>query len=52
MLEMEKMAAQLPRGIGFSVERPVLEERISGNQAPMLYRHLAAHRFPLPGRAL
>ena len=37
MLEMEKMAAQLPRGIGFSWSGQSLEERISGNQAPMLY---------------
>lgn len=37
MLEMEKMAEQLPRGIGFSWSGQSLEERISGNQAPMLY---------------
>jgi hydrophobe/amphiphile efflux-1 (HAE1) family protein len=37
MLEMEKMAAQLPRGIGFSWSGQSLEERISGNQAPLLY---------------
>lgn len=37
MVEMEKMAAQLPRGIGFSWSGQSLEERISGNQAPMLY---------------
>ena len=37
MLEMEKMAAQLPRGIGFSWSGQSYEERISGNQAPMLY---------------
>ncbi len=37
MLEMEKLAAQLPRGIGFSWSGQSLEERISGNQAPMLY---------------
>ncbi|MEO8615059.1 MAG: efflux RND transporter permease subunit [Luteolibacter sp.] len=37
MLEMEKMAAQLPRGVGFSWSGQSLEERISGNQAPMLY---------------
>jgi hydrophobe/amphiphile efflux-1 (HAE1) family protein len=37
MEEMEKMAAQLPKGIGFSWSGQSLEERISGNQAPMLY---------------
>jgi multidrug efflux pump len=37
MLEMETMAAQLPAGIGFSWSGQSLEERISGNQAPMLY---------------
>ncbi|MES2921732.1 MAG: efflux RND transporter permease subunit [Verrucomicrobiota bacterium] len=37
MVEMENMAAQLPRGIGFSWSGQSLEERISGNQAPMLY---------------
>ncbi len=37
MLEMEKMAEQLPRGVGFSWSGQSLEERISGNQAPMLY---------------
>ena len=37
MEEMEKMAAQLPRGIGFEWSGQSLEERISGNQAPMLY---------------
>ncbi len=37
MLEMEKMAAQLPPGVGFSWSGQSLEERISGNQAPMLY---------------
>ena len=37
MLEMEKMALQLPRGVGFSWSGQSLEERISGNQAPMLY---------------
>jgi multidrug efflux pump len=37
MLEMETMAAQLPAGIGYSWSGQSLEERISGNQAPMLY---------------
>ena len=37
MVEMEKMAAQLPKGIGYSWSGQSLEERISGNQAPMLY---------------
>ncbi len=37
MVEMEKMAAQLPRGVGFSWSGQSLEERISGNQAPTLY---------------
>ncbi len=37
MMEMEKMAAQLPRGVGFSWSGQSLEERISGNQAPLLY---------------
>ena len=37
MLEMEKMASQLPRGVGFSWSGQSLEERISGNQAPTLY---------------
>ncbi len=37
MLEMEKMATQLPRGIGFEWSGQSLEERISGNQAPLLY---------------
>jgi multidrug efflux pump len=37
MLAMEKMAAQLPPGIGFSWSGQSLEERISGNQAPLLY---------------
>ncbi len=37
MAEMEKMAAQLPPGIGYSWSGQSLEERISGNQAPMLY---------------
>lgn len=37
MMEMEKMAAKLPRGIGYSWSGQSLEERISGNQAPLLY---------------
>ena len=37
MLEMEKLAEQLPPGIGYSWSGQSLEERISGNQAPMLY---------------
>jgi multidrug efflux pump len=37
MEEMEKIAAQLPAGLGFSWSGQSLEERISGNQAPMLY---------------
>ncbi len=37
MAEMERMAAMLPNGIGFSWSGQSLEERISGNQAPMLY---------------
>jgi multidrug efflux pump len=37
MVEMEKMAEQLPRGIGYSWSGQSLEERISGNQAPALY---------------
>jgi multidrug efflux pump len=37
MEEMEKIAAQLPAGIGFSWSGQSLEERISGNQAPLLY---------------
>ena len=37
MLAMEKMAAQLPPGIGYSWSGQSLEERISGNQAPLLY---------------
>ena len=37
MDEMEVMAKKLPRGIGFSWSGQSLEERISGNQAPMLY---------------
>jgi multidrug efflux pump len=37
MQEMETMAAKLPPGIGFSWSGQSLEERISGNQAPVLY---------------
>lgn len=37
MEEMEKMAAKLPEGVGYSWSGQSLEERISGNQAPMLY---------------
>jgi hydrophobe/amphiphile efflux-1 (HAE1) family protein len=37
MEEMEKMAAKLPRGIGYEWSGQSLEERISGNQAPLLY---------------
>jgi multidrug efflux pump len=37
MDEMEKMAAKLPHGLGFEWSGQSLEERISGNQAPMLY---------------
>ena len=37
MTEMEAMAAKLPPGIGYSWSGQSLEERISGNQAPMLY---------------
>jgi len=37
MDEMEAMAAKLPAGIGFEWSGQSLEERISGNQAPMLY---------------
>jgi len=37
MNEMEAMAKKLPRGIGYSWSGQSLEERISGNQAPLLY---------------
>jgi multidrug efflux pump len=37
MVEMEKMAKELPPGIGYSWSGQSLEEQISGNQAPMLY---------------
>jgi multidrug efflux pump len=34
---MEKMAAELPPGIGYQWSGQSLEEKISGNQAPILY---------------
>jgi len=37
MNEMEKMAGELPPGVGFSWSGQSYEERISGNQAPLLY---------------
>ncbi|MFT4177611.1 MAG: efflux RND transporter permease subunit [Luteolibacter sp.] len=37
MREMEEMYGKLPEGLGFSWSGQSLEERISGNQAPMLY---------------
>lgn len=37
MLEMEKMAASLPSGIGYEWSTTSYEERVSGNQAPMLF---------------
>ena len=37
MLEMEKMAAQLPNGIGYEWTGLSYQERLSGSQAPMLY---------------
>jgi multidrug efflux pump len=37
MVEMEKMMAQLPSGLGYEWSGQSLEEKISGNQAPMLY---------------
>jgi multidrug efflux pump len=37
MLEMEKMAAQLPQGIGFEWTGLSYQERMSGSQAPALY---------------
>ncbi|MBC8127211.1 MAG: efflux RND transporter permease subunit, partial [Gloeobacteraceae cyanobacterium ES-bin-144] len=37
MDEMEKLAANLTPGLGFEWSGQSLEERISGNQAPMLY---------------
>lgn len=37
MAEMEKMAAQLPEGIGYEWTGLSYEERLSGSQAPALY---------------
>ena len=37
MDEMENMMAKLPPGLGFEWSGQSLEERISGNQAPLLY---------------
>jgi hydrophobe/amphiphile efflux-1 (HAE1) family protein len=37
MSEMEAMAAKLPPGIGYEWSGQSLEEKTSGNQAPMLY---------------
>jgi multidrug efflux pump len=37
MDEMEKLMAQLPPGLGFEWSGQSLEERISGNQAPLLF---------------
>jgi len=37
MLEMEKMASQLPQGIGFEWTGLSYQERMSGSQAPALY---------------
>lgn len=37
MAAMEQMAAQLPPGIGFEWSGTSFEERVSGNQAPMLF---------------
>ncbi|WP_121060882.1 efflux RND transporter permease subunit [Chachezhania antarctica] len=37
MVEMERLAAQLPEGFGLSWTGLSLEERESGNQAPLLY---------------
>ncbi|MCW1924373.1 efflux RND transporter permease subunit [Luteolibacter arcticus] len=37
MAEMENLAKQLPEGLGFEWSGQSLEEKISGNQAPMLY---------------
>jgi multidrug efflux pump len=37
MDEMEKMADELPTGIGYSWSGQSYEEKISGNQAPLLY---------------
>jgi len=37
MLEVERIAAQLPKGIGYSWTGLSYEERLSGSQAPALY---------------
>jgi multidrug efflux pump len=37
MDQMEEMAKKLPQGLGFEWSGQSLEERISGNQAPILY---------------
>ncbi|MBK1881703.1 efflux RND transporter permease subunit [Luteolibacter pohnpeiensis] len=37
MAEMERIASKMPNGIGYSWSGQSLEEKISGNQAPMLY---------------
>ncbi len=37
MAEVEKLVAQLPAGIGFEWTGSSYQERLSGNQAPMLY---------------
>lgn len=37
MDEMEKLAGQLPGGIGYAWSGQSYEERLSGNQAPLLY---------------
>ncbi len=37
MTEMEAMASKLPAGLGYEWSGQSLEERISGNQAPILY---------------
>lgn len=37
MLEMEKMASQLPKGIGYEWTGLSFQERMSGSQAPALY---------------
>ena len=52
MLEMEKMAAQLPARHRLLVERPVAGRADLRQPGADALRHLAAHRFPLPRRAL
>lgn len=37
MLEMERLAAQLPEGVGFEWTGMSYQERMAGSQAPMLY---------------